>query len=106
MLSKGSHSAYPFDRTRVFFPSNLDFVWTSAEDDEVVQDAIRQSERRLTEVAISDSADAANAPIYGNYAVFGAPIERLYGPNLPRLKEIKVKYDPENVMGLAGGWKI
>ena len=106
LLSKGSDSAYPFDRTRAFLPSNLNFVWTSSEDDEILQDAIRQSERQLTQVAISDSAEVANAPVYGNYAVFGAPVERLYGPNLPRLKAIKAKYDPENVMGLAGGWKI
>lgn len=106
IFNNASASAYPFDRTRAFLPSNLNFVWTSSSDDEVLQDAIRQSGKQLTEVAISDSADAASAPIYGNYALFGTSAQKLYGPNLPRLRAIKAKYDPKNVMSLTGGWKI
>jgi hypothetical protein len=33
-------------------------------------------------------------------------VESIYGKHLRRLREIKKEYDPENVMGLAGGWKI
>jgi hypothetical protein len=31
------------------------------------------------------------------------PLEAMYGE---RLREIKKRYDPEDVMGLAGGWKF
>ncbi|KAI3616345.1 putative fad dependent oxidoreductase [Moniliophthora roreri] len=33
------------------------------------------------------------------------PLELIYGDNLGRLREIKRRIDPENVMGLAGGFK-
>ncbi|KAJ7021641.1 hypothetical protein C8F04DRAFT_966027, partial [Mycena alexandri] len=46
------------------------------------------------------------APLYPNYALFSSPAERIYESNLPRLKTIKAQVDPQNVMGLAGGWKV
>jgi hypothetical protein len=44
--------------------------------------------------------------LYVNYALFGTPVGAMYGEHLERLREIKKKYDPEDVMGLAGGWKF
>jgi Berberine and berberine like len=39
---------------------------------------------------------------YVNYALFRTPLEVMYGEHLERLREIKKRYDPEDVMGLAG----
>ena len=47
-----------------------------------------------------------NAAPYVNCALFGAPLEAMYGGHLGRFREIKKNYDPEDVMGLAGGWKF
>jgi hypothetical protein len=41
-----------------------------------------------------------------NYALAETPLELLYGPNLPSLHATKQKWDPQNVMGLAGGFKL
>jgi len=30
----------------------------------------------------------------------------MYAENLERLRAIRRRYDPGNVMGLAGGWKL
>ena len=46
-----------------------------------------------------------NAAPYVNYGLFRTSLKTMYGDYLKRLHEIK-KYDPENVMGLAGGWKF
>jgi hypothetical protein len=43
---------------------------------------------------------------YTNYALFGTPLKMMHGAHVKRLCEIRKKYDPENVMGLAGGWKL
>ena len=67
---------------------------------------MRRSAASLVGVGIQDGQDLKNAAPYGNYALFGTPLEELYGGNLERLREIRMKYDPEDVMGLAGGWKL
>jgi FAD/FMN-containing dehydrogenase len=33
-------------------------------------------------------------------------LQEIYGDNLPRLRDIKQKYDPEGVMDLTGGWRF
>jgi len=59
----------------------------------------------LVEAEIQDGQDLRNAATYVNYALFGTPVEAMYGENLGRLRKIKKKYDPDHVMGLAGGWE-
>ena len=71
-----------------------------------MQDAARASAAQLTQVALAEGQDVADAPLYSNYAIFDTPMERIYGANLPKLQALKAQYDPENVMGLAGGWKF
>lgn len=45
-------------------------------------------------------------PLYGNYALADTPLEAMYGANVEKLKNMKKEVDPENVMGLAGGFKF
>ena len=71
-----------------------------------MSDALRLSAASLVEAGIKDGQDLKNAAPYVNYALFGTPLETMYGEHLERLRGIKKKYDPENVMGLAGGWKF
>ena len=106
VLTHGGPSAYPPDRSRAVFPSMVYVTWTNASVDGIITDAIRLSAASLFEAGIEDGQDLKNAAPYVNYALFGTPLERIYGGHLERLREIRKKYDPENVMGLAGGWKI
>ncbi|KAH9848116.1 FAD-binding domain-containing protein [Lenzites betulinus] len=99
-------SAYPPSRAQGLLPLNIFFGWPFEISDDIMQDAVRQSAAHLTQVVIDEGQDIADAALYGNYAIFDTPTERVFGASLPKLKEIKVKYDPENVMGLTGGWKI
>ena len=65
------------------------------------------SAKTLQAHAIDDGQnDVADAAVYPNYAIFDTPLVHLYGANLPRLQAIKAAVDPENVMGLAGGFKF
>ena len=46
---------------------------------------------------------------YANYASGSETRENLYGFEpwrLQKLEYLKKKYDPDNIMGLAGGWKV
>jgi hypothetical protein len=62
---------------------------------------MRLSAASLIEAGIQYRQDLKNAATYVNYALFGTPLEVVYGEHLERLREIKKMYDPENVMGLA-----
>ena len=72
-------------------------------------DAARQSVAWLEHVVEQEGQGVPGphgAGLYNNYAIFGTPLEKIYGDNVARLAEIREKYDPKNVMGLAGGWKF
>ncbi len=57
-------------------------------------------------VALADGQNVSHAAVYVNYALFGTPLEDIYGQNVPRLRKIRAAVDPEDVMGLAGGFKF
>lgn len=69
-------------------------------------ESIKQSTEHLANVAAAEGQDISDLSLYGNYAVFDTPLEKIYGGNLGRLRSIKNQYDPNDVMGLAGGWKF
>ena len=105
-LTHGEPSAYPPDRSLAVLPSLVYVSWTNASADEFMTDAIRRSAASLVEAGIQDGQDLKNAAPYVNYALFGTPLERMYGGHLERLREIRKKYDPNDIMRLAGGWKF
>ncbi|KAI5120528.1 hypothetical protein M0805_004536 [Coniferiporia weirii] len=106
LFSHGSDSAYPPSRTQGLFPLNLAFEWSDPSSDEYFLDAMRQSVATIQAAAVAEGQDVAHAALYGNYALAGTSIERIYTSNVDRLESIKARYDPDNVMGLAGGWKF
>jgi len=47
-----------------------------------------------------------NAPMYSNTSPESVKASQVYQNAMPWLKRVKRKYDPDNVMGQAGGFKI
>ena len=68
--------------------------------------AIRESTDNLRAVALKDGQDVKEAALYPNYALFDTPLEDMYGTNVQRLRAVRRAIDPEDVMGLAGGFKF
>ncbi|THG96512.1 hypothetical protein EW026_g5333 [Hermanssonia centrifuga] len=99
-------SAYPPSRAPTLLPLNVYFAWELPVFDALMRNATRLSAQQLTNVALAEGQDIADAALYGNYAIDGTPLERIFGNNLGTMKATKAKYDPDNVMGLAGGWKL
>jgi hypothetical protein len=106
LFSHGSGSAYPPDRSRALLPLNIYFAWTDASQDSKIRAIAGESAQQITIDAVSQGQDIANAPLYGNYAIDTTPVSRIFGGNLAALKALKFIYDPLNVMGLAGGFKV
>ncbi|EGO04139.1 hypothetical protein SERLA73DRAFT_119696 [Serpula lacrymans var. lacrymans S7.3] len=99
-------SAYPPSRAQGLLPLNIYYAWSFPVADDVMQNAIRQTASTLRNKAVSLGQDVADAAPYSNYAIYDTPLESLYGDNLPLLQRLKAEVDPQNVMGLAGGFKF
>ena len=67
---------------------------------------LRDGAETIHDVALADGQNVSHAAVYVNYALFGTPLEDMYGGNVQRLREIKAVIDPERVMDLAGGFKF
>ena len=106
LFSHGSDSAYPPDRSQAVFPSPLNVIWSNSSLDDTVAFALRDFSDTVRDVALADGQEVLNAAKYVNYALFGTPLEEMYGGNVERLRKIRAAVDPDDVMGLTGGWKF
>ena len=107
-FSYGSGSAYPPDRSHVVFSSVFNLQWTNASLDETMAFALSHMSYSIHAAALADGQNVSHAAKYVNYALFqvGTPLKDMYGGNVERLREIKIAIDPDDVMSLAGGWKL
>ncbi|KAH9479669.1 putative FAD-linked oxidoreductase [Psilocybe cubensis] len=100
-------TAFPPVRSLGLLPFNIYYAWVSSIFDDDFHDAARQSAATVYNAAISEGQSSLQgAPVYPNYAIFDTPLSDIYGNNLPALQSLKASVDPNNVMGLAGGWKL
>ncbi|KAH9060550.1 FAD-binding domain-containing protein [Lactarius vividus] len=106
LLSHGTPSAYPPNRSQVVFPSAINFLWTNASLDATMARTLRQNTDLVRAAVLADGQDVSHAATYVNYALFDTPLKDIYGANVPRLRKIRAEIDPEDVMGLAGGFKF
>ena len=106
IFTHGAPSAYPPDRSHTIFPSSLFLAWSDKSLDKYMCDSMRSLSASIIEAGIKDGQDLENAAHYTNYALYGTPLEKMYGKNVERLREIKNKYDPFRVMDLTGGFKF
>ncbi|KAI9449101.1 FAD-binding domain-containing protein [Lactarius psammicola] len=106
IFSHGSGSAYPPDRSQAVFQSIISTTWTDASIDGVIAPALRKESAAIHAVALADGQNVSHAAVYVNYALFDTPLKDIYGQNVPRLRKIRAAIDPEDVMGLAGGFKF
>ncbi|KAG1748361.1 FAD dependent oxidoreductase [Suillus paluster] len=99
-------SAYPDSREQGYSFLELFYAWTDSSNDDLIYDAVTVSSNYIEQLAIAAGQDVGNVVVYPNDASPSTTVEDIYGNNLARLRDIKKAVDPDNVMGLAGGWKF
>ena len=67
---------------------------------------LRQNTEEARAAVLADGQDLSHAAVYVNYALFDTPLKEMYGANVLRLRKIRARIDPEDVMRLAGGFKF
>ena len=99
-------SAYPPSRDIPVTPLDIGMGWSSPAQDRAMHDIGEAAAADLRATALALGATVAGAFQYPNYALGDTPLEEMYGDHVARLREIREKYDPTDVMGLAGGFKF
>ena len=88
-------------------PLLASFGWEDVIYDNEFVAAAEESVKRLSVVAKAEGLLLTDPPaLYGNYVDANTPLVDIYGENLPILQALQAKIDPNNVMGLAGGFKF
>ena len=66
-----------------------------------------ESIKRLSAVADTEGLLLTDpSGLYGNYAGAETPLVDIYGDNLPILQALQARIDPNDVMGLTGGFRF
>lgn len=60
----------------------------------------------IRRVAVEDGCASDDLPYYLNTSLETVPVEWIYKENLEALGRVRAKYDPENVFGNTGGFRI
>ena len=88
-------------------PLFVSFGWADPLYDDEFVAAVEESANRLAAVAKAEGLLINDPPaLYGNYVNAKTPQTKIYGDNLPCLQALKAKVDPDNVMGLSGGFRF
>jgi len=107
IFAHGFDSAYPPDRTQPLFPILVQYSWSDPAMDDTVGRLMRNHTTSIQRVALTEGQSGVmNASVYVNNALFDTPLQDIYGTNLPRLRKIRAEIDPQDVMGLTGGFKF
>ena len=99
-------SAWPHEEGKVFGPLVGWFEWTGEENDQFWLTEIKKSLDALHDVALQEKCTTNDLPHYLNISLESTSVKDIYGVNYNELKDIRKKYDPENVMGQAAGFII
>ncbi|KAI9449075.1 hypothetical protein BJY52DRAFT_1227991 [Lactarius psammicola] len=104
IFTHGEPYAYPPDRSRTILPLSLLVVWDekSLDKEQYVYDSVRSLSASITKAWMKDGQDLKDAARYTNYALYGTPLEKMYGKNVKMLREIEKKYNPFRVVDLTG----
>jgi len=92
-------------------PSLVELYWTDASEDSFMHDLLKSIQTTVRDFAASTAGglqpvEPPEGILYPNYAAFDTPPSLLFGPNLPRLRSIQNKYDPQGVTNLTSGFKF
>ncbi|KIJ49136.1 hypothetical protein M422DRAFT_28117 [Sphaerobolus stellatus SS14] len=98
--------AYPHSQEHPWTPLQMLIGYVNPLEDKRTASLITKGANSIHAVAIRENQSSADAILYNNYAQQGTDLSLLYGENLQKLRELRARYDPDNIINLTGGWKL
>ncbi|KAJ6614360.1 hypothetical protein B0H10DRAFT_2436007 [Mycena sp. CBHHK59/15] len=106
IFDNSTPAAWPHKKGKAFGPLLAYFLWEGKAEDQFWLGRMQTALDSVREVAVREGCAAENAPTYSNNSLEYTPVEDIYRGELKGLSALRAKYDPTDVMGRAGGFKI
>ncbi|KAI9441861.1 hypothetical protein H4582DRAFT_1849534 [Lactarius indigo] len=107
MFDQSIPSAWPHKRGEPNGPLLVYFMWEGKENDGKWIDQMKTTLDRIRRIALQEGCTTPSAPVYCNTTLEDVTTpEQIYRDNLDDLSALRNRYDPDNVMGRTGGFRI
>ncbi|KAF7982402.1 hypothetical protein HWV62_28503 [Athelia sp. TMB] len=106
IFDNSTPAAWAHKKGKPFGPLLAYFLWEDKAEDTFWLGRMQTALDNVRDVAIREGCFADNAPVYCNNALEYTAVEDIYRGGLKALSALRAKYDPTDVMGRTGGFKI
>lgn len=107
MFNTSVDSAWPHWRGAPNGPLLVYFMWEGRENDKPWIDQMKTALHHIHQVALRENCTTPDAPVYCNTTLEEVTTpQQIYRHNLDALSALRTKYDPDDVMGKTGGFRI
>ncbi|KAG1907753.1 uncharacterized protein F5891DRAFT_1180783 [Suillus fuscotomentosus] len=106
MFDTSTSAAWPHERGRPNGPLLACFQWEGESNDSFWIGMMKQILQSIQKVAEAEGCTNDKLPKYCNTSLADTPVQDIYKEHLPKLIAIRAKYDPNNMMGRTGGFRI
>ncbi|KAG2070250.1 FAD-binding domain-containing protein [Suillus decipiens] len=106
MFDASTSAAWPHKKGQPNGPLLVCFQWEGENNDEYWIGLMMQILQSIQKVAEAEGCTNDNLPKYCNTSLANTPVEDIYKKHLSKLMQIRAKYDPDDMMGRTGGFRI
>lgn len=106
MFDTSTSTAWPHEKGRPNGPLLACFQWEGENNDSFWIGMMKQILQSIQKVAEAEGCTNDKLPKYCNTSLADTPVQDIYKEHLPKLIAIRAKYDPNNMMGRTGGFRI
>jgi hypothetical protein len=106
MFDNSSPAAWPHIKGEPNGPLVVYFLWDGKEYDEFWIKLMKEALSNIHAVAMSEKCTTDSAPVYWNTTLGDTPVQDIYRNNFTSLRVTRAKYDPKDIMGQTGGFRI
>lgn len=106
MFDTSTSAAWPHEKGQPNGPLLVCFQWEGESNDRYWIGLMMQILQSIQKVAEAEGCTNDKLPKYCNTSLADTPVKDIYKKHLSKLMTIRAKYDPDDMMGRTGGFRI